>query len=295
MRERRAGIRAGRHPLDGLPEDSLVQGQMLEIRHQAQVLLAGDQTVDGGELPRDADRGAHRLRVGGRIVAADAQLTGVGADQSGEDPDAWTSSARTWPGPPGRPGRSLPAGRIRHRAARLGLRRTATSRLAAGPAAAGAVRRWDRYRIAGGLPSVGGLLAGSTQNSCSSEDEPVPARRRWGGRSRCCCAPRQSLTRPSTVTSWARCVLRRTGTRTGRRPPRATRRRVGELHPATRPLSETNLTSTGISTEPGAVRERIREHRVRPGRSDGPVREHRSPPPSQLVQSTAGAARRNSV
>ncbi|GAA4776665.1 hypothetical protein GCM10023329_26860 [Streptomyces sanyensis] len=71
----------GRRLLGGDPPP-LALRQMLEIRHQAHVLLAGDQTVDGGELPRDADRGAHRLRVGGRIVAADAQLTGVGAGQS---------------------------------------------------------------------------------------------------------------------------------------------------------------------------------------------------------------------
>ena len=32
-----------------------------QVGHQAEVLLAGEQVVDGGELPGDADRGANRV------------------------------------------------------------------------------------------------------------------------------------------------------------------------------------------------------------------------------------------
>ncbi|GAA3970741.1 hypothetical protein GCM10022384_22290 [Streptomyces marokkonensis] len=42
------------------------------------------------------------------------------------------------------------------------------------------------------------LLPWITRKYCSSEDEPVSARRRWDGRFRRCCAPRRSLTRSST-------------------------------------------------------------------------------------------------
>jgi hypothetical protein len=53
------------------------------------VLGAGDQRVDGGELPGDADRGTYGLRVGGQVVAADVDLTGgrIGGDEGGEDLD----------------------------------------------------------------------------------------------------------------------------------------------------------------------------------------------------------------
>jgi hypothetical protein len=58
----------------------------VQVRHEEHVLLAGDQAVDGGELAGDADRGADRLRVGGEVVAADADVAGggVGGDEGGE-------------------------------------------------------------------------------------------------------------------------------------------------------------------------------------------------------------------
>src|SRR5207247_1110917 len=46
-----------------------------------QVLLAGEQVVDGRELAGDADRGADRVGVAGEVVAGDPDLAGVGADQ----------------------------------------------------------------------------------------------------------------------------------------------------------------------------------------------------------------------
>src|SRR5690606_1065037 len=53
---------------------ALPAGQVVQVRHQQHVLLAGDQTVDGGELSGDADRGPHGLRVGGEVVPADPQV-----------------------------------------------------------------------------------------------------------------------------------------------------------------------------------------------------------------------------
>jgi hypothetical protein len=43
----------------------------------------------GGELPGDADRGTHGLRVGGEVVAADADPAAgrVGGDEGGDDLD----------------------------------------------------------------------------------------------------------------------------------------------------------------------------------------------------------------
>jgi hypothetical protein len=62
---------------------------MVQVGHEEHVLLAGDQAVDRGELAGHADRGAHRLRVDGQVVAADADAAGgrVGRDEGGEDLD----------------------------------------------------------------------------------------------------------------------------------------------------------------------------------------------------------------
>ena len=66
---------------------ALAAGEVVQVRHEEHVLLAGDQTVDGGELSGDADRGADRLGVGGQVVAADVQPGRVGGDEGGEDVD----------------------------------------------------------------------------------------------------------------------------------------------------------------------------------------------------------------
>ncbi len=65
----------------------LAAGEVVQVRHEEHVLLAGDQVVDGGELAGDTDRGAHRLGVGGQVVAADVDAAGarVGGDEGGED------------------------------------------------------------------------------------------------------------------------------------------------------------------------------------------------------------------
>jgi hypothetical protein len=53
--------------------------------HQEQVLPAGQQLVDRGELAGDADRGTHRVSLGRHVVAVDADLARIGVDERGED------------------------------------------------------------------------------------------------------------------------------------------------------------------------------------------------------------------
>src|SRR5690606_11770483 len=66
---------------------ALCGGKAVQVHHQPEVLPAGQQLVHGGELAGDADRGAHRLRVGGDVVTGDADRPGVEADQRGQDVD----------------------------------------------------------------------------------------------------------------------------------------------------------------------------------------------------------------
>ncbi|MDX6336277.1 MAG: hypothetical protein QOG05_3617 [Streptosporangiaceae bacterium] len=70
-----------RHPLPARGA-----GQMTQVRHQPQVLLAGEQIVHRGELPGHADRGPHCVRIGGHVVTGDGDLAGVGRDQGRQDP-----------------------------------------------------------------------------------------------------------------------------------------------------------------------------------------------------------------
>jgi hypothetical protein len=56
-----------------------------QVGHQAQVLLAGEQVVHGGELAGDADGGADRVGVRGQVVPRDPNLPGVGLDQGRQD------------------------------------------------------------------------------------------------------------------------------------------------------------------------------------------------------------------
>jgi len=59
--------------------------EVVKIRHQHEVLLAGEQVVHRRELASDADGCAHRVRVAGRIEAGDANLTGVRVEECRED------------------------------------------------------------------------------------------------------------------------------------------------------------------------------------------------------------------
>ncbi len=66
---------------------AVAPGQVVQIRHQQQVLLPGEQVVHRGELAGDADRGAHRVGFAGEVVPGDLDVTGVGTDQRGQNLD----------------------------------------------------------------------------------------------------------------------------------------------------------------------------------------------------------------
>jgi hypothetical protein len=61
--------------------------EVVQVGHEDQVLLAGEQVVDRRELAGDADRGTDRVWVAGGVVAADAHDAGIGADEGREDLD----------------------------------------------------------------------------------------------------------------------------------------------------------------------------------------------------------------
>ena len=60
--------------------------EVVQIGHQAEVLFAGEQRVNGRKLTCDADRRSHAVRIGSGVEACYPHLTGVGRDQRGEDP-----------------------------------------------------------------------------------------------------------------------------------------------------------------------------------------------------------------
>jgi hypothetical protein len=59
--------------------------QVVQVRHQQQVLLAGEQVVDRGELAGDPDRRPYRRRVPGHVKACEAHLAAVGVHQRRHD------------------------------------------------------------------------------------------------------------------------------------------------------------------------------------------------------------------
>ena len=71
----------------GGPAATLGAVQVMQVGHEQEVLLAGEQVVDRGELAGDADGLAHRVGLGGDVVAGDPHGAAVGADQRGEDLD----------------------------------------------------------------------------------------------------------------------------------------------------------------------------------------------------------------
>ena len=67
---------------------ALAGAEVLEVRHQLQVFLPGQQLVHGGELPGDPDRRADRLSLGKRRRGrSDPRRPAVGLGQGGEDVD----------------------------------------------------------------------------------------------------------------------------------------------------------------------------------------------------------------
>ena len=59
--------------------------QVAQVRHEVQVLLAGEEVVDRGELPGDPDHVTHRIGVAGDVMARDTHLAAVEPDQGGQD------------------------------------------------------------------------------------------------------------------------------------------------------------------------------------------------------------------
>ena len=72
---------AGDHPV------GLAGAQPLEIGHQPQVLLAGQQLVHRGELAGHSDGRAYGLGLGRHIMAGDAYRAAVGLHQRGQHVD----------------------------------------------------------------------------------------------------------------------------------------------------------------------------------------------------------------
>jgi hypothetical protein len=60
--------------------------QDAEVGHQLQVLLAGQQLVQRGELAGDPDRSAQLVGVRAQVVAGQSQVAGVGGEQNRQDP-----------------------------------------------------------------------------------------------------------------------------------------------------------------------------------------------------------------
>ena len=75
-------------PLEKLVDARAAGGaaEMVQIGHQLQVLLAGQQLVHRRELAGDTDRRADAVRVGDDVVAGHLRVAGVGGNERGEDP-----------------------------------------------------------------------------------------------------------------------------------------------------------------------------------------------------------------
>jgi hypothetical protein len=58
-----------------------------QVRHQQQVLPAGEQVVDRRELAGHPDGRADEIRLGAHIVATHAHLARAGRDEGGQDLD----------------------------------------------------------------------------------------------------------------------------------------------------------------------------------------------------------------
>jgi len=63
---------------------------------QDQVLLAGQILIDRRQLPREADRSAHRVGVALDVVPEHSCLARVGAQQRGQDPDRRRLAGSVW-------------------------------------------------------------------------------------------------------------------------------------------------------------------------------------------------------
>ena len=68
--------------------------QVVQFAHQHQILETGEQSVHGGELPGDADRGTHRVRLPGQLFPGYPGLARIRSAQRGQD-----AHGRRLPGP----------------------------------------------------------------------------------------------------------------------------------------------------------------------------------------------------
>ena len=76
-------------PLEQLRDSTLARlaPEVEEIRHQPQVLLAGELAVDRGDLARQGDRVPHLVALASDVETGHPRLACVGRDQRGEDVD----------------------------------------------------------------------------------------------------------------------------------------------------------------------------------------------------------------
>ena len=69
-----ASTRSNRSSSSATRRPSGVAAEVVQVGHQPQVLLAGEQLVHRRELARDTDRGSHPVRIAGHVVTRDAHL-----------------------------------------------------------------------------------------------------------------------------------------------------------------------------------------------------------------------------
>jgi hypothetical protein len=71
----------------GGPPPAFGPAQVMQVGHEDQVLLPGEQLVHRGELAGDTDRRADQVWVGGRVVASHPGGPTVCGEQGGQDAD----------------------------------------------------------------------------------------------------------------------------------------------------------------------------------------------------------------
>ena len=70
--------------------------EMVEVRHQHQVLFAAQQAVHSRELPSDTDGSAHQVGLTRDIEAVDERLAAIGAQQGRQDLDGRRLAGSVW-------------------------------------------------------------------------------------------------------------------------------------------------------------------------------------------------------
>jgi len=79
-------MNAGRQPLAlGDPGRGPLAAEVAQPGHEQEVLLAGEQAVDRGELPSEADGGAHAVRVADHVGSVHRRRPAVGPHERAQD------------------------------------------------------------------------------------------------------------------------------------------------------------------------------------------------------------------